>query len=1111
MVVEPIQDASERLACLDITTSFIVQAPAGSGKTELLTQRFLRLLATVKNPENIVAITFTRKAAGEMRERIIASLQNAKQPEPTQAHAQKTWQLAQQALKNNNQLGWQLLDNPNRLRILTLDSLALMLSQQMPITSGFGAKPDIVEDARSYYEAAVERFIMQNHNPELHAAIDRLLHNFDNQAERVKQMLMGLLAKREQWLTHIVPFLTDKNQLKLHLESSLLAINLDIVDQLLTAWPADLQAEWQALLLYSLSNQEEQDFPRELYQRFPQQLQACEAHLPFWKLLADLILTAQNTVRKTLTKKQGFPSKADAAAGEKEQRVIYKERGLAALGQLQDNPNLVLALTTLKHAPTLSFAEQTWQSLQDLVTLLPWLVAELNCIFQTTGKVDFNELTLGALRALGNSDQPTELAMKLDHQILHLLIDEFQDTSILQGELIKQMIAEWQPGDGRSLFVVGDPMQSIYRFRNAEVSLFLQAQQHGIGPIPLEVIRLSSNFRSQAAIIDWINPTFQAIFPATAQPSIGGVPYSHATAVRYDNPEATGVQFSATTSSAEEEAENLVEHIHRLKRQNPQHSIAVLVRTRHQLQQLLPELRQAGIPFQATEIDYLGDRREIQDLLVLTQALLHLGNRLAWLSLLRTPCFGFNLADCLAVAEFSTEDGFPGRVGERGVSACIWHCLASEKIDDLISDDARQRLQIIRPILNHALKHIRRCRLANWVQQTWQALGGKQSLQSLNEINNARRYFDCLAEHEDDYDESKFRQALQKLFAEDQQKHDNAVEVMTIHKSKGLEFDHVILPNINYGKPPQDSDLLLWSSMSFSSGDNGLLLGVLPRNKERCDIYQYLRYLHAQQLDQETARLFYVASTRAKQSLYLSTITKQQNARSGSFAKKLPDHLQNELITPCDTRPPHKLETSQIITASQRMPLSYFIETERPKSLPQIGCNETVSLQLPTNQSIAGTVMHLYLYELSQNMQLCWDNRRLNYELTRLGLAKRHLSHYAEQIQSDIENIRRDETARWILAEHPTAASEYPLSELTSKGIRQHIIDRTFVDETGTRWIIDYKTSSPTGTSTDAFMEAEMTHYSAQLKRYEKLFAHTDRQVRSGLYFTRLQLFKELI
>ena len=135
-----IPDQAARERALNANTSFIVQAPAGSGKTELLTQRFLVLLSRVEYPEQIIALTFTRKAASEMRARIIKALQLAVSTEaPKSQHQQLTWRLAKRALEKNNILQWNLLANPNRLRIQTIDSMCASLSKQMPLLSGFGA------------------------------------------------------------------------------------------------------------------------------------------------------------------------------------------------------------------------------------------------------------------------------------------------------------------------------------------------------------------------------------------------------------------------------------------------------------------------------------------------------------------------------------------------------------------------------------------------------------------------------------------------------------------------------------------------------------------------------------------------------------------------------------------------------------------------------------------------------------------------------------------------------------------------------------------------------------------------------------------------------------
>ncbi|NCP77771.1 MAG: UvrD-helicase domain-containing protein, partial [Desulfuromonadales bacterium] len=107
-------------------------APAGSGKTELLIQRFLALLSQVERPDRILAMTFTRKAAAEMRNRLLESLAAAEGERPQEAHRAQTFDLARAALEQDRRLGWNLLLNPEILSIQTIDSFNAGLVRKMP-------------------------------------------------------------------------------------------------------------------------------------------------------------------------------------------------------------------------------------------------------------------------------------------------------------------------------------------------------------------------------------------------------------------------------------------------------------------------------------------------------------------------------------------------------------------------------------------------------------------------------------------------------------------------------------------------------------------------------------------------------------------------------------------------------------------------------------------------------------------------------------------------------------------------------------------------------------------------------------------------------------------
>jgi len=199
-------DQTVRRRALAPEESFIVQAPAGSGKTELLIQRCLALLGRVRQPEEIVAITFTRKAAAEMRERVLDALRHAAtgarsdDPVAAQRHA-----LAREAMANNDRQGWELTDNPSRLQIQTIDSLCLSLARQLPVLSGFVAPAGILDDQGATYRRAALQALQQlgGSNEPWNRVIRVFLMHLDNNVERAMDLIAAMLGSRDQWLRHL--------------------------------------------------------------------------------------------------------------------------------------------------------------------------------------------------------------------------------------------------------------------------------------------------------------------------------------------------------------------------------------------------------------------------------------------------------------------------------------------------------------------------------------------------------------------------------------------------------------------------------------------------------------------------------------------------------------------------------------------------------------------------------------------------------------------------------------------------------------------------------------------------------------------------------------------
>jgi ATP-dependent helicase/nuclease subunit A len=656
----PVEDAAARARALDPERSFITQAPAGSGKTGLLTQRFLRLLARVDAPEEIIAITFTRKAAGEMQARILEALEAAESNEPPEpAHERLTWDCARAALARDRERGWALRANPARLRVQTIDSLCAALARQMPLLSRFGAVPQTVEDAQPLYIEAARRTIAElETGADWSASVLQLVRHLDNRLDYLQLLIATMLARREQWLRHVA----DRSHPSIAREN-LEATLARVVEEALAELRARLPVAWQETLLplarYAAANLPEDD-----------PIAACAGLWDWpaarvdcrhqWQGLAELLLTKDGKWRKRYTKQEGFPAPGDGV--DVGQKALFKEmkaRMLEWLAGVREEEDLREALAGLAALPPHQYRDDEWEILQALFDLLPLSVAQLNLVFQEHGQVDFTAMARAAIEALGTDEAPTDLALALDYRIHHLLVDEFQDTSLTQYALLERLTTGWQRGDGRTLFLVGDPMQSIYRFREAEVGLFLKARHQGIGQVALEFLQLAVNFRSQAGVVDWVNQAFPHILPQRDQVADGAVSYAASTAHHAALPGAAVTLHPFLDQDAAAEAGQVVELIEAARAEQPGGSVAVLVRGRSHLVEIVAALRAGGLPFRAVEIEPLGHRPVIQDLLALTRALEHPADRIAWLAVLRAPWCGLALADLHALAGADLDSPLP--------------------------------------------------------------------------------------------------------------------------------------------------------------------------------------------------------------------------------------------------------------------------------------------------------------------------------------------------------------------------------------------------------------------------------------------------------------------
>ncbi len=1101
------EDRIARLRALEVA-SFIVEAPAGAGKTELLTQRYLRLLAVVEHPEEVLALTFTNKAATEMRDRILGSLERAARNErPAEAHKQLTFGLAQKVLAHDAAQGWQLLGHPGRLRITTLDALCASLARQMPYLSRFGAQPGVAEDAEAHYATAARRTLEMVEAGGADAdVVAEALAFMDNNAGRLERLLIAMLGRRDQWLQHASRI--ESGAMKGEVEAGFAAL----IERDLAAVGDLLDGRLQSLLM-PLARFAAANVPETLDFIFDWnfRLTVGIADLPRWQAVATLLMTGTGTIRKTVDKRIGFPADKEFADQKKAMLELLAElRGVAGLEE---------ALAMLVKLPCPELSEAEWATVECFSRLLRLAAGQLWLAFQEAGEVDFIEIAARAGLALGDDDAPTDLAQALDYRIRHLLVDEFQDTSPTQVDLIEKLTRGWMPDDGRTLFVVGDPMQSIYRFRKADVGLFLRVRERGIGDIRLGHLRLFRNNRSYPGIVDWVNAAFPSIFPAADSPEAGAVRYAESAATRLAR-EDSGVVVHPViqregSDAAGEEACRVLAIIQQARRAAPDESIAVLVRARSHLDALVAEIRRSApeLRFQAVDIEGLDGRQHVQDMLILFRALQHRADRVHWLALLRAPWCGLKLADLHALAADDRK-------------STIWQLMQDEARLGRLSDDGRQRLLHVRDVLQLAFAGRARQHPRRWLEGVWLMLGGPRCLEAPEALNDVEAFFklvDKLVASRNLSAETLAAQAAELYAPSDPQ--GNAVQMMTVHKSKGLEFDTVILPGLDRGIGGNDSSLLLWDEVAGADGDEHLLVAPIKQKgagNGEPTAYDYLKKLEAERAAHEVERLLYVAATRAILHLHLVGVAVADEKKDDDSLKVPAGGTLLNLLWPGIAQPVFadalaKAEAVAPVSvgidpASFVPPLVRLRQIGLPAALSKISDDlrpadnpldlDEVEPGLSLEASV-GTLVHRCLELISKNGLKSWSTARVAslqpaYQrwLQGQGHSEADAASGAAEVVLAVSHTLDSEVGRWLLADHPEAAAEQAWSSQQDDITLHHVIDRIFVAE-GCRWIIDYKTARlPEG---DLAQRAE--GYRPQLERYASLFADAGLPLRLAIFF----------
>lgn len=1163
-------DSSAREQALDISRSCIVQAPAGSGKTELLTLRYLRLLSISKQPEEVLAITFTRKAASEMRDRILSTLAWAVDVEAKGTVLEKEFEkqrllIASAVISHDKDSNWNLLKNPSRLRVQTIDSFCFYLANQMPVLSRVGGNPVLSEDVSHIYHHAINNTLsMLDKGVELSDDIALLLQHLDNNTNKVEKLLADLLNKRDQWVSHVL-FIKQSGQ---DAQDYLLESLEDLVAETLESANyclSPIAGQITKLLRFAAHNRRSEGPLWESIEMLDSLPDGTGSDLAIWKILSDLFLTKDGKWRARIDKRQGFPA---GDKSDKEFDSLCKQRKQEfneTITGLKEQAGLLETLDFIRRLPDPHSETEQWAFLSALTRVLIHMSGQLLLSFSQFGMMDYAQAGAAARNSLGSEDNPTDLAMSLDHAIQHILVDEFQDTSQLQLEILQQLTAGWQPGDNRSLFLVGDAMQSCYGFRNANVGIYLNVREHGIGEIELDSLTLQTNFRSQEKIVTWVNQVFSQAFPSQPNSSRGAVPYSASVPVNEAKPQfgisAQVIQHQSDDKLVAQQAEAnaVIYEIKSIQLEDPKASIAILVRSRSHLAKIIPLLKEYQIPWLATDIDRLGTLPVIEDLLSLTKALLNLADRVAWLSVLRAPWCGLTSSDLFAIAE---------HVGNNSIWSGLQAFADSKEKDGYeeitgLSSDGAARLKGIVKALQHAISIRFRISLRDLIESTWTLLRGVCTASNDEAFVSVAHYFSLLQQYELGnglLNVAEFQDRVTQSFVSaplDSTSNSNPVNILTMHKSKGLEFDHIILPGLTRTPASDDKQLLQWYERLNASGENRLFLTTQTAvGNEENKLYGLMRYEQQQKNLLEDTRLLYIAVTRARTSaLLLGTVSEDSKGDyqppkscllgriwpqldSGSFNLEkinlseeekqlfygdMTDENVSSGISFPDVTPISRFESALELSSTQLSSLSKIVDkytttAEVDQEDKEAGTSAAEEFEHDNTIAAAvGILIHSSLesYTISKEKTLWLEKLSGQRNFWRLYL-RQYLDDEAEleatldEVQSTIKSNTSNKDIAWIFDENGVEAQSE--LALTNQHNRLFIVDRTLIDKEGIRWIIDFKTGGPnTSQSNETFIQTMKERYKSQLLNYGNLFAELEsRETKLALYLTSIEKLVEL-
>lgn len=846
--------------------SVVVEACAGSGKTWLLTARLFRLLLNGARPDQILAITFTRKAAQEMQERLFSLLRECALLDEIQLRKLLTERGAlptEANLQKARALAGEVLTNSRGVTIDTFHGWFASLCQMAPLASGFSRQSEPTDQTAFWMDAAIDAFTEKLLTGLLPA---QQLQAFDTLAAQMDRAVL-------RQVLHIA--LSNRVACSLWLgNSEAPPLNEVFGIEPQQQWPVEVLkspafvAQWWTAATWLAKGTPKQKEHANTIEKALTGLENQTASLSeVFAQLKAVCLTGKNEPAKAFCK----PTAGQLKSGLDETTYVQLFEGMA--GQF------VQALQLEKDQNDL-------QATAALQVLIEPLFDTYKTIKAEQGLCDFDDLEATALRMLMDDEQRAYMQQKLDTRVRHLLVDEFQDTNPVQWNILKLWLQDYSGDDKPSVFLVGDPKQSIYRFRRAEARLFNHARQWLIENFGARTLESDSTRRCSQAVVDVVNRVFE-----TGKTRGQTAFRAHTSLAQLARPRLTGLHVYPKiekNNTGSDEARQVVQTLqHWLKQGSIKHlsEVMVLIRAHKSGLPLMAALREAGLAYTIKDKGERYTSPVWSDTIALLGFLNDPKQNLYLLQLLRCPLIALSSVQfqALVQAAQSTQTTTVWTTLEtlalQGDSAWYGlHAMLSRWLNMARALPLFETLSVVvedthasRKYLNAASPRQRVMMAEHWDWLKAWALG----------LNKGR-----FPDLQHALDEALKLQTYANSDSEGAAANPDVLRIMTVHSAKGLEADHVWLFDANSSPKPGGSNagLLIDWALGESHPDSVTVMSNLSNPSPGRAAAQAIE---KQAYADEEDHLLYVALTRARHSIHLSG-SEKRGAGKGWYERLLP-------------------------------------------------------------------------------------------------------------------------------------------------------------------------------------------------------------------------------